>query len=317
MVVHDARAGHVRPDDLPVRVRVILVLDTEDPAEHRAREVGDVAGGEHVVTTVGASVLVDDDAVLDPEARCLRELGVRHDPEPCHDRVGLERAAGPRGDAGSRDGGDRLAGEDLDTSFAVVVRHERAESGREQARVEPPFGDDHRHCAPVGRQRRGDLCPDEAAADHDDSLSLAGDPAQPSVVVERPEVDDLAVVAAEPSRPAAGGEQDLLVCVLLALVVARMGSVKVERRDPPPQAKVDSELVGPLPDRALLAPAPELLRQRRSLVRRVRLGTDERYRRAGFAFADCLGRLGAGHPAARDQIARSLHGLDPNESGDV
>ena len=72
---------------------MILVLDAEALAEHGAREVRDVAGGEDVVAAADAAVLVDDDAVVDREARRLRELDVRHDAEAGDDRVGLERAA--------------------------------------------------------------------------------------------------------------------------------------------------------------------------------------------------------------------------------
>jgi len=44
---------------------VVLVLDTEAPAERRARKVRDIACGEYVVVACRAPVLVDDDAVVD------------------------------------------------------------------------------------------------------------------------------------------------------------------------------------------------------------------------------------------------------------
>ena len=67
VVVRLARAGHVRAHDAAVRVRVILVLGASGAAEHEVRKVRDVARGEHVVAAVDASVLVDDDAVVDRE----------------------------------------------------------------------------------------------------------------------------------------------------------------------------------------------------------------------------------------------------------
>src|SRR5205814_8817738 len=148
-------------------------------------------------------------------------------------------------------------------------------------------------------------------------LPIARDSTQPAIVVERAEVDDLLVAAAEPPRAAARREQHLLVGVLLALVVHGTRRLEVEGGDAPAQAKLDAELLGSLPDGALLAPAPQLLRQRRPLVRRMRLGADERHDRFGVAFADRLGGLGTGHPAADDQIARSLHVLDPSQRGDL
>src|SRR2546428_783274 len=94
--------------------------------------------------------------------------------------------------------------------------------------------------------------------------------------------------AAEPSRTAPGGEQPLLIGVLLALIVPRTGRVEVERGDPPAEAEVDAELLGSLPDGALLAAAPELLRQRRPLVRWVRLRADERDCRPGVVLPYCF-----------------------------
>src|SRR3954452_2272474 len=58
VVVHLVGTGHVRAHDLPVRVRVILVLDAEAPPEDRAREACRVARGEDVVTIADAAVLV-------------------------------------------------------------------------------------------------------------------------------------------------------------------------------------------------------------------------------------------------------------------
>ena len=87
------------PTTLPVRARVILVLDAEALAERGAREVRDVARGEDVVAAARAAALVDDDAVVDRQARGLCELDRRDDAEAGDDGVGLEHAARAERDA--------------------------------------------------------------------------------------------------------------------------------------------------------------------------------------------------------------------------
>jgi hypothetical protein len=68
VVVGLARAGHVRPDDATVRVRVILVLDPARPTERSDGKPGDVARGEDLVAPACAPELVHEDAVVDLEA---------------------------------------------------------------------------------------------------------------------------------------------------------------------------------------------------------------------------------------------------------
>src|SRR5262245_13857862 len=93
VVIRHVGARHVRADGFPVRVRVVLVLDPVAPAERGDREVRDVAGREHVVAPVDAAVLVDDDAVVDGQSGGSGEVRVRHDPEPCDERVAGDRLA--------------------------------------------------------------------------------------------------------------------------------------------------------------------------------------------------------------------------------
>src|SRR5205085_9733043 len=125
----------------------------------------------------------------------------------------------------------------------------------------------------VRLQRRGDLGADEPAADDEDARALRGGLTQPPVVVERPEVDRVRVV--ESPWLAAGGEQQPLVLVLLALVVRGPVRVQVERDDAPAERQFDAERLGAAPDRALVLALPERLRQRWAAIGRMTLGADE------------------------------------------
>src|SRR5207244_11895368 len=114
-----------------------------------------------------------------------------------------------------------------------------------------------------------ELGADEAAADHDHAGIALCRRAQAAVVVECPEVDDLVVPASEPAGNAAGREQQLLVDVLVTLVVGRAVAAEIERDHAAPEDGVGATQGGVVPDRLLVAACPELLRERRTLVRRV------------------------------------------------
>ena len=117
--------------------------------------------------------------------------------------------------------------------------------------------------------------PMKPAADDDHVAAAIGDRAERPVVVEGAVVDDLVVGAAEPSRRAAGREEELLVAVLRSLVVGRAARVEIERDDPAPEDELGAGLLRVLPDLRLVAAGPEALRERRPLVRRIGLGADE------------------------------------------
>ena len=207
-------------------LRVVFVLDPHRLVEGGGGEAGDVSRREHVLASADASVLVDDDPVLDRESGGGGKLGPGLDSEPGHDHVGLERAAVLGRDACDAacafDPGHRRAGEYLDALVAVVVGDERGEVGREDARADPRVGEDDRHRPAVHRQRRSDLRADEAASDHQETRTAAGERTEPPVVVEGAEVDHLVAPERQTAGPAAGREQQPLVGVGLARVVGRL-----------------------------------------------------------------------------------------------
>ena len=169
---------------------MILVLDPQRDAERGNREARDVAGGEDVVVTGDAAVLVDHDPVVDLEPRCLGELRVGDDAEPGDDCIGLELQAGLGLDRRARRLGDQLAGAHVNALLAVVVGDGRREAGGEEAMADAVLGEEHRHADAVADQPRRELRADEAAADHDDVRPLAGELANVPVVVERAVPDD-------------------------------------------------------------------------------------------------------------------------------
>ena len=277
VVVRHFRAGHVGADDLAVRVGVILVLDAGHAGELRHREVGDVAGGEDVVAIADAAVHVHDDAVVHRETGGLGQLRVRDDPQPRHHDVALEC---PRAGLDRRAASHRAhppAGQHLDAVLAVVVRDERRQLRRKDAGADARLRHDHRHGGADTDERCRQLRADEPAADDDDARALDRFRAQPMVVVERAEVDD-AVGVAQLARLPARREQELLPGVVVALVVRRGVPLEVDRDDAPSEPELDAGVGGAAPDLRLVSPAPESLRQRRALVRRVLLGADERDR---------------------------------------
>src|SRR3569833_5714 len=170
VVVDDPGAGHVGADDLAVRVRMVLVLDTEALPEHGARVVRDIACGEHVVAPVDAPVLVDDAPVVDGEAHRLRALDVRAAAETGDDDVALEVGRV----------GNGLAGANLDALVAVVLRHEVAEVLREEPEADRRLGEEHRHLRARADERGGFIGSDALV--------------QRAEVFERAEVDDSKVV---------------------------------------------------------------------------------------------------------------------------
>ena len=68
------------------------MLDPEVAAVEGVVGVGDVAGGEDA-RGAGLEVLVDEDAVVDPEPGRLDQAGARGDADADDDEVGLDRGA--------------------------------------------------------------------------------------------------------------------------------------------------------------------------------------------------------------------------------
>ena len=94
-------------------------------------------------------------------------------------------------------------------------------------------------------------------------------------VVERSEVDDAVASTREPARSASCREQQSLVRVGLARVVGCRVRIEIEADDLAARVDIDFELRSTAPDRALVLPGPQSLRERRPGVRRVRLGREE------------------------------------------
>jgi len=135
--------------------------------------------------------------------------------------------------------------------------------------------------------------------------------AERPVIVESAVVDNPVVVAAEPARNAAGREQHLSVGVLVAAVVLGAPRAEVELDDPPTDPHVRAAELGIVPELRLVAAAPQLLRERRPLVRRVWLRADEDDPAGRIVRANALDCGSRGHAAADDQVLRGLHRPSP------
>src|SRR4029079_6232363 len=183
--------------------------------------------------------------------------------------------------------------------------------GREDARTDSLFREDHRCRAPVEGKRGRDLRTDEAAADHDELGAAVRERTQATIVIERSKVDHLFAAERKPPRPAAGREQQLLVRIAHSEVVARLTPLQIERDDPPAQTRLDTELVCSAPDRALLVTLPERLRERRSRVRRMQLLADQHDRTVGGEPEGPLTSGSGGQPASYEQITTGFHHSPP------
>src|SRR2546426_9978520 len=95
---------------------------------------------------------------------------------------------------------------------SVIVHEERRQIRGKHPRSDPGFGDEHGDVAapPLRPQRRGNLAPDKAAADHRAARALAREPAQPAVVLQRAEVDDRVRLGRQAPGEAAGPEPELV-----------------------------------------------------------------------------------------------------------
>jgi hypothetical protein len=173
-------------------------------------------------------------------------------------------------------------------------------------------GKDHGHVAPVRGERGCKLGADEAATDHGGADSVAGETAQAPVVVERPVVDDAAVVVGRQApRRAARREQDVLVRVRVARVVGCRARAEIELDDASSVMDLDIEIGRAAPHGALLLAGPECLRQRRAGVRVVLLGREHRDRPLGIVMADPAARRVTRHPPADNQVAIRHHRFLP------
>ena len=140
VVVGRVGSGHVRADIAAVCRRMVLVLDSPEPAERRGKP-RHVARGEHVVPPFDPSVLVHEHAVVERKPRFLGKVGSRFDAEPGDDDVSIDRPSVDGDDPQTRvarpsDLCNLLSGQDVDALRAVVLVDERRELRRKNPRAD-------------------------------------------------------------------------------------------------------------------------------------------------------------------------------------
>ena len=154
---------------------------------------------------------------------------------------------------------------------------------------------------------------DEAGADHDHPAGLRIElAAQREAVVEGAQGVDPghAVGDGHGARRRAGGDDEAVEVDLPAVVEGDPASGEVERRRPRAEAPVEVELVarrGQLDAVGVPRPRQHLLRERRPVVGRVRLLTDDHDAAVVPLFPQRLGRPAPGQ--ARSDDDDGLHGL--------
>ncbi len=164
------------------------------------------------------------------------------------------------------------------------------------------------------RGRRG-LQPDPPAADHHDPGVRGEGVLDPGVVVEGAQVQHGVEVGpghGQPARGAAGRQQEAVVAEPSTVVGHHLVRVAVQRPDRGPQPQVDLVLGVPavlVHEDLLVGRGAEqvLLRQRRSLVGAVRLGTDQRDGAVEALVTQRLRRLGPGQSGSDDDDPLHTH----------
>src|SRR5665213_529540 len=129
------------------------------------------------------------------------------------------------------------------------------------------------------------------------------------VVVHGAEINDLRITKRQSSRRAAGGQQQLGVGVGGALIVNDSFVPRVQGSRRPTKMGAHVLAIGLPPDAFQGLTLPKRFGQRRTIVRRVRLGTDEADRALAIHLADSRDGRRGGHPAADDQIGVMWHCL--------
>src|SRR2546427_12871024 len=100
-------------------------------------------------------------------------------------------------------------------------------------------------------QRRGNLAPDKAAADHRAARALAREPAQPAVVLQRAEVDDRVRLGRQAPGEAAGREPELLEATHRPPVGRGRVPARADRGYAAPQRQLSARCGGLAPDALL------------------------------------------------------------------
>ncbi len=208
---------------------------------------------------------------------------------------------GPRDDVDPVLGVARLdpAGQDLG-----VGRRARDRVGRQV-----------RHRRPRHREPGRDLRADVAAADDDHAprvrvarlcARLVGELARAVVVAERPEVDDArARRQVQLARPPTGREQQGAIAVLVVVVRGHDVTLAVDARHAGRRAHVGAGGVGRAEVHRVggaVLVAPQVLRQRRTLVRLVDVLRQDRDAAVRVELPDPAGGRVGGHPATDDHV---------------
>ena len=254
----------------------------------------------------GAAELIHHDSVVHGQARLLRQLHSRRDAQAGHQDLGHELAAGG-GTHETRPGAPveprhPLAEPHRHALLPVIVHEEARQVSGIHPRAEPRLRDEHGDVAPLHSERRRDLAPDEAAAQHAEAHALGRERPQPAVVVERAEIDDLIRLERQLPWGPAGGEQQLGEPVARSAVVRHLVRSQIDRADAATDVQLRAGGGRLAPDLLLGLALPKRFRERRPVVRGVRLRADHADRSGGIGFTDGLGGGGGGHAAAHDHI---------------
>ena len=248
--------------------------------------IGDVAGGMDIGIG-GPAEDIDDDAVIDLEARLLRQLGVGDDADADDDRVGVERPAVGTHHAAhpaiALEPFDADAGQHLDAVGAMHIGEEAADLGIGDAAEQHVLQFDDGDLAPPGAGGRRHLEPDEAAADDDDGGVRGQRLADRQRIVDAAEIMDPVEFGAgqrQPSHPPARGQQKLVIVKGLAIAEPEAVRLRLDPFDAGARAMLDALAgikFGGVEESPLdpVIAAEKLLRQRRAFVGRVILLADE------------------------------------------
>jgi hypothetical protein len=271
----------------------------------------DVARGEHA-RRAGLQPIVDDDPVIDGQPALGREASARRHADPDHDHVAVDDAAVARADA--LHGGRALerldpgAEQHPDAVVQMDVAIHRADLATEHAFQRDVVGIDHRDVHAALPSRRRDLGTDPTRTDDDHRAALAqprskrigvGNGAQIEHALERCAGDRQA------TRLRAGGDQQSVVPQPCAVGERELPGPGIQPRRSETQSELDlvlgvEGLVVHI-DRAAPGVAAQIvLRQRRPLVRPLRLGTDEDHAPVEPLLSQGLCGLGAREPGAED-----------------
>ena len=186
--------------------------------------MADIAGGEHALS--GAlQVLVDGDPVVDLQPGAARQLDAGSDSDPDHGEVAFDDLS--RAGAHTLDGAialeclEAVSEVELDPVLGVHIAVELADLRPEDSLVRELERVDERNLQAHRSGRSRKLAADPAGADHGDAVGRIEPLAQRVAVGQRPQVVDLAELAARNRQPAgfgASGQQQTVVRQRLPVV---------------------------------------------------------------------------------------------------